>query len=224
MTIGHNQPPALEAMSLHCEDLFSLVSGSVASPVTTDEQEAALDTLLDDVRKARKDADAARAAEKKVHDEAAKAIQSAWKPLLDRYDKASEAIKEALTPYRTAKQKAKDAAAAAALAEAKAKQEVAIAALRKSDDLEAKFAAEIALEDADKRAARASQISRAPTGLRTYYTAEITDRKAALRHYLGEQPEMFVLLIQDLADKDARSPATRRDIPGIAFHENKRAA
>ena len=67
-------------------------------------------------------------------------------------------------------------------------------------------------------------MDRRPTGLRTYWEAEITDRKAALLHYLVEQPEMFTGLIQQLADKDARNEATRRVIPGIIFHERKVAA
>jgi hypothetical protein len=222
--IGHNAPPPLDAMSLHIEDLFALVSGSVASPVTTDDQEAGLDALLDDVRKAKKDADAERAAEKKPHDDAAKAVHAAWKPLIDRCDKAADAIKAALTPYRTAKQRAKDEVARIAREEAEAKKAAAIAALRKADDLEEKFAAEAALEAAQKLAASANRIDRAPTGLRTSWAAEITDKRAALNHYIREQPDAFAQLIQELADKDARNEATRRTIPGVTFIENKRAA
>lgn len=224
-TIGHNSPPPLETMSLHIEDLFSLVSGSLAGgAVSNDDQEAALDGLLDEVRKAKKDADNLRAAEKKPHDDAAKAVQAAWKPLLDRCDKAAEAIKAALTPYRTAKQRAKDEAARMAREEAEAKQRAAQEALRKSEDLEERFAAEEQLQQAAKLAAVANRIDRSATGLRTYWEAEITDRKAALLHYLAEQPEMFVNLIMELATKDARNEATRRAIPGIVFHERKRAA
>ena len=116
--IGHNSPPPLEAMSLHIEDLFSLVSGSVAIPVANDEQEAALDALLADVRAAKNAADEQRVIEKRPHDDAAKAVQAAWKPLLDRCDKAAQAIKDALTPYRAARLRAKDAAAAKAREEA----------------------------------------------------------------------------------------------------------
>lgn len=222
--IGHNSPPPLEAHSLNIEDLFSLVSGSVASPVENDDQEAALDSLLDDVRDARKAADEQRVIEKRPHDDAGKAVQAAWKPLLDRCDKAAEAIKAALTPYRTAKQRAKDEAARIARQAAEDAQRKAQEELRKADDLEERFAAEAALEQASKQAAIANRIDRGPTGLRTYWEAEVTDRRAALKHYITEQPEAFAGLIQELADKDARQPASRRDIPGITFHEVKRAA
>lgn len=223
--IGHNAPPPFEAWSLHIEDLFKLVSDTTAGgTVQNDEQEAALDALLDDFRKARKAADTERAAEKKPHDDAAKAVQVRWKPLLDKCDMAAEEIKRLLTPYRTAKQRAKDEAARKAREEAEAKRLEAEAALRQSDDLEARFEAEETLKQAQKLAAVANRIDRTATGLRTHWEAEITDRKAALLHYLKEQPEAFASLIQELADRDARNEATRRDIPGVIFHERKKAA
>lgn len=221
--IGHNAPPPFEAHSLHIEDLFALVSGTVATgKVETDEQEAALDGLLDDLRAAKKAADAERASEKRPHDEAAKAVQSKWKPLLDRCDMAADEIKALLTPYRTAKQKAKDEAARKAREEAETKQKAAQEALRQSDDLEARFAAEEELKQAQKLAATANKIDRSATGLRTYWEAEITDRREALKHYIARHPERFVALIQQMADEDARS--TRAPVPGVIFHERKKAA
>lgn len=223
--IGHNAPPPFEAWSLRIEDLFKLVSDTTAGgTVQNDEQEAALDALLDDFRKARKAADTERAAEKKPHDDAAKAVQVRWKPLLDKCDMAAEEIKRLLTPYRTAKQRAKDEAARKAREEAEAKAAAAQEALRQSDDLEARFAAEAELKQAKKLEAVANRIDRTATGLRTHWEAEITDRKAALLHYLKEQPEAFASLIQELADRDARNEATRRDIPGVIFHERKKTA
>lgn len=222
--IGHNAPPPFEAWSLHIEDLFKLVSDTTAgATVENDEQDAALDALLDDFRKARKAADTERAAEKKPHDDAAKAVQAIWKPLLDKCDMGMEEIKRLQTPWRVAKQRAKDEAARKAREEADAKRLEAEAALRQSDDLEARFEAEKTLQQAQKLAAAANRIDRTATGLRTYWEAEITDRKAALLHYLAEQPEMFTGLIQELADKDARNEATRRAIPGVVFHERKKA-
>jgi hypothetical protein len=220
--IGHNNPPPVDAFALHIEDLFALVSGSTASPVATDEQEAQLDALLDDVRKARKDADAQRAVEKKPHDDAAKAVQAAWKPLLDKCDAAADAIKALLTPYRTAKQRAKDEAARLAREEAEARQRAAQEALKASDDLEERFAAEQQLKAASKLAAVANRIDREATGLRTHWEAEITDRKAALLHLIALHPERFEALIQQIADEEARG--VRAPIPGVVFHERKRAA
>lgn len=217
--IGGNNPPPLEAMSLHIEDLFSLVSGSTAAPVTTDDQEAALDALLDDVRKARKDADAQRAAEKKPHDDAAKAVQAAWKPLLDRLDMGAQAIKDALTPYREARQRAKDEAARIAREEAEAKQREAQAALKASDDLEARFAAEEQLRQATKLAATANKIDRSATGLRTYQIADVTDAKALLQHVMRTDPEALKSWLADYARK-----ALPAQLPGVTIRTERKAA
>lgn len=221
-TIGHNKPPPVVTMSLHIDDLFSLVSGSTAAPVTTDEQEAQLDALLDDVRRASNDAEAIRKAEKKPHDDAARAVQEAWKPVLAKCDMAAQAIKAALTPYREARQRAKDEAARKAREEAEALQKAAQEALRASDDLEERFTAEAELQRASKLTAVANRIDRSATGLRTYWEAEVTDRRAALNHYVRTQPDAFEAFVQSLADADARG--TRAPIPGVTFHERKRAA
>lgn len=220
--LGHNQPPPLEAFGLQIEDLFSLVSGSTASPVETDEQEAALDALLDDVRRTRKDADAQRAAEKKPHDDAAKAVQQAWKPLIDKCDAAADALKARLTPFREARRRAKDEAARKAREEAEARKTAAREALKASDDLEARFAAEAELKAATKLTAAANRLARETTGLRTYWEAEVTDRNAALLYLIQRSPGRFDALIQQLADEAARGD--RGAIPGVIFHERKKAA
>jgi hypothetical protein len=223
MTIGHNAPPPFEALSLQIEELFALVSDSTAGgQVSTDEQEAALDGLLDDFRKVRKEADAARVEEKRPHDDAAKAVQAKWKPVLDRCDAAANEIKRLLTPYRTAKQAAKDEAARKAREEAEQRQREAEAALRQSDCLEDRFEAEAALKQAGKLVAVANRIDREATGLRTHWDAEITDRKAALKFYLNRNPEVFIEAMQRLADADARG--ARPMVPGVIYHERKVAA
>lgn len=223
--IGGNNPPPLEAHSLHIEELFSTVSATLAGgDITTDEQEAAIDGLLDEVRTARKGAEDQCETEYRPHKLAADKTKKDWKPLLDRCDKAVEAIRVALTPYRNAKQAAKDAEAKRLREAAEKAAEEARQALRSSDELEDRFAAEEQLKSAAKLQAVANRIDRTATGLRTHWEAEITDRRAALNHYLKHSPEAFVILIQDLADKDARNQATRVNVPGVAFHERKKAA
>lgn len=223
ITKTDNSPPAFEAISMEVEELFSLASGSLAAgPVSTDEQEAALDGLLDDIRKTRKLADEERAAEKKPHADAAKAVDDKWRDVIARCDAGTKEIKTALTPYRTAKQQAKDAAAAKAREEAEAIAKAAQDALREADDLEAKYAAETQLGVAQKLTAVANKIDRSATGLRTFWEPEITDKRAALLHYIQRSPERFEALIEQLAAEDARG--ARAPVPGITFHERKRAA
>lgn len=225
MTIGHNTPPAFEAISLHIEELFALASDTLAglTAIDSDEQEAALDGLLADFRKAKKVADAARAEEKRPHDDAAKAVQARWKPQLERCDTGMREITGLLTPYREAKQRAKDEAARKAREEAEAKQRAAQEALRQADDMEARLVADQELAQAKRLAEAANRADRAPTGLRTYWEAELTDLGAAMRHYVANKPERFQALLQQLADEDARNEATRRNVPGVRFIERKRA-
>ena len=221
--IGANNPPPAEAWALKAEELMELVSDTTAgTAITTDEQEAALDDLLDQARKERKAADADRVAEKKPHDEAAKAVQSAYKPTLERFDAISGAIKALLTPYRAEKQRINDEAARKAREEAEAKERAAQEALKASDDLESKFKAEQEFETAKKLKAVANKIDRAPTGLRTYYEAEITDHKAAILHFMKRSPERFTALVQQMANEEARG--SRGKIAGIVYHERKAAA
>jgi len=221
--IGGNNPPPEISFALHVDDLFALLSDTLAGgDVDSDDKEAAIDALLDDFRKAAKDADAERAAEKKPHLDAGKAVDAKWKPVTDKASRGADECKAALTPYRTAKQRAADEAARKAREEAAQREKAAQEALRQSDDLEARFAAEQQLEAAKKLAAVANKIDRAPTGLRTHWEAEIADKGAALRHYLKQQPEAFLELIQTLADRDARG--ARPAVPGVIFHERKKAA
>lgn len=223
--IGHNSPPPFEAFSLHIEDLYSTASGTLTGEcVQNDAQEAAIDELMDEFRKAKKAADDQRALEKKPHDDAGKAVQAQWKPLLEKCDRAIETCKAALTPYRAKKLAAKEAEAKRLRDEAEAKAREAQAALATANamDLEQIEQAEVALQVAQKLSAVANKLDRTSTGLRTYWEAEVTDKRAALNHYIKREPEAFLDLIQTLADRDARS--TRAPVPGVIFHERKRAA
>lgn len=220
---GHNNPPPDAHWSAHIDDLFTLLSDTLAGgTVDSDEKEAAIDELMDEFRKAAKDADKARVAEKRPHDEAAKAVQEKWKPIINKADRGVVACKGALTPFRMEKQRAADEAARKAREAAEAKQRAAQEALQTSDDLEAKYQAEQELEQAKKLTAVANRIDRSATGLRTSWEAELTDKGAALRHYLKTQPDEFTRLLQTLADRDARG--ARPPVPGVIYHERKKAA
>lgn len=221
MTISNN-PPADAAFSLEIDDLFQMLSDSLSGgPVSTDEQEAALDQLSKDFLKAKQDSDKARAAEKKPHDDAAKEVQAKWKPIVDKAARGQAECLAAITPYRQEKQRLKDDAARKAREEAAEKEKAAQEALRATEDLDARYEAEKQLEQAKKLAATANKIDRAPTGLRTWYEAEIADRGAALRGYIRLFPERFEALLQDMADHDARNGRPQRD--GVIYHEKKAA-
>lgn len=220
---GHNQPPPDAAFSIAIDDLFSLLSDTLAGgEVTNDDQDSAIDAILDDFRKAAKDADKARAAEKKPFDDAAKAVQTKWKPIIDKADRGVTACKDALTPYRTAKQRAKDEAARKAREEAEAIARAAQDALREADDLEAKYAAEIALEQAAKLQASANRIDRSATGLRTHWTHRIVNRRELLLHVVERYPEDLADMLNEFVRQKVAGGL--RDMPGVEITQIQKAA
>jgi len=219
--IGHNNPPAFEAHSLNIEDLFASVSGAPRT-VETDEQEQVLDDLLDSFRLAKKAADADRAAEKRPHDDAAKAVQAKWKPLLDRCDMAMVEVRKLLTPYREARQQAQAAAAAKAREEAAAKEAAARDALKSSEDLEERFVAEADLKQASKLVAVANKIERTPTGLRTRWTHRIVHRRNLLNHVIERYPEDLADMLNEFVRRKVASGT--RDMPGVEITPEKQAA
>jgi len=218
--IGGNNPPPSEAFALEIEDLIGLISATLAGgPVETDLQETALDGLLDDVRRVRKDADTQRAAEKKPHDDAVKAVQATWKPLLDKCDKGADVIKAALTPFRVAKQRAIEEAARKAREEAEEARRKAQQALQASGDLEQRLAAEEALKQAGKQEAAAKRIDKSPTGLRTRWVARIDDQRAALIDVLNKNPQPILDALVGAINAEARG--ARKPISGVTYIETK---
>jgi hypothetical protein len=219
---GHNNPPAFEAHSLHIEDLFALVNGTTASAVEDDETEQVLDGLLDDLRQAKKDADTERATEKKPHDDAAKAVQAKWKPLLDRCDMAALQIKRLLTPYREGKQRARDEEARQAREAAEQQQREAQEALRSSDDMEERFEAEQKLKGAKKLTAVANKLDRTSIGLRTRWTHRIVSRGELLKHVKERYPEDLADMLNELVRQ--KVAAGVREMPGVEITPEKQAA
>lgn len=232
--IGHNNPPAdpFDAFTAHIGDLFEEAKNFLdGEGVKTEGQADSVAKLLDLIRTASKDADKARSEEKKPHDEAGKAVQAKWKPLLERADLAVDACKKALAPWLQAKEAERRAAAEAARLEAERKAAEAAAAMAAADvsDLGAREQAEAMLKDAKKADQAANRVENArsqatggarATTLRTYYRPELTDPSAALRHYVVAQPDALKLFLLNLAETDVREG--KRTIPGFTVHEDQR--
>jgi hypothetical protein len=102
-TIGHNNPPE-ETLFFEAEtqvnDLYEEASQWLdGDSAKTQEEADALSKLLDLLRKAAKLTDNHRKEEKKPHDDAGKAIQAKYKPLLDKVKLAQDACKKAMQPF-----------------------------------------------------------------------------------------------------------------------------
>jgi hypothetical protein len=235
--IGHNgapEPTPYEKAREEIVDLFSEASLWLdGAKVTSQAHADDLSNLLNMIRAAEKRAEEARKAEKKPHDDAAKAVQEKYKPLLTKAELAADACKKALSPWLAQKEAEQRAAAELARAEAEAKARAAQEAIRAAEatNLAEREAAEALVKDAKKAGRIASKADKATAqaggtigraiGLKTVYVATMTDAREAARHYWQSDPEEFHTLLQTLAMRDVRSG--KREIPGFEIREEKRA-
>lgn len=240
--LGHNMPPEptpFEAVRAHIEGLIEEAKPYLTgAEITTDEQATAIKRLKDDFKLAHKAADDARIAENVPFDDGKAAVQAKYAPLIADTKKvkgktvlALEELNAVLTPYLRKKERDAELEAARKRQEADDLAAAAAAAIRASaGDLEAReeaeelvTAASIASADAN-RAATAKVHVKAEgraEGLRSYWTATLTDRKAALLHYVQDWPPEIIAALQILADTDVR--AGKRQIPGFEVVEERRA-
>lgn len=241
--IGGNNPPEptpYDAIKAHIDDLYEEAKPWLTgSEVTTEDQAETIKRLKDDFAKAHKAADAARVEENKPFDDGKAAVQAKYNILIGdtkavrgKTVLAIATLNEALTPYLRRKEAEQAAEAKRLREEAEKKLEEAAQASREaSGDLEAKEAAEelitaatLAANDA-KRAETAKVHVRGDgraQGLKSFWSAKIVDRKAALLHYIQDWPPEIIAAIQTLADQDVR--AGKRQVPGIEAVEDRRVA
>lgn len=233
--IGHNNPPVLTPLEIHTanvEDLYAeagmwLDGAAIENQGQADE----VTRLYDMLDKAGKAADKQRAAEKKPHDDAAKAVQASWKPLVDKAERAAKAAKASLGRWMVAEQQrmAREAEDARKVAEAEAERARAEhLAAAQSGDLGAMETAEQSIADAkaaDRDAARAEKVkplakaegmTRA-LGLRTVWSAALADEPNAAqllaKHYWQTRNAEVVEFYLSLARRDVTAGA--RLIPGV---------
>jgi hypothetical protein len=232
--IGSNQPPtAFDGFSAHIEDLFDEAGNWLNGDGVNNEAEAeGVSRLLNMLRKARKDADAARVEEKRPHDEAAKAVQSKWKPLLDKCELAETTAKRALTPYLERKeaeqraeaerlrQEAEEAARKAREAHQAASTDLAAAGVAKAAEEAAAELTKLA-NRADKTKAHATGGERA-IGLRSHWVATVEDYTAFARWAWAERPDDMHKFLDELAGKEVG--AGKRTLPGVDITEQRKAA
>ncbi len=227
--IGHNAPPepigAFDAMARHIDDLVDLAASCLTGePIITKPQADAVDELLADIKKAYKDADTARDAEKRPHLEAGREVDALWKPLLNKADIAKKTAQDALTPYRLAQQAIRDAEAQAKRDEAARLEQEALAAFQASavTDLDARIAADALLEEANKSKAAANRVDKQATGLRTSWTGHITDYGAAISWLKAHRAADLKSAIDELVRREVN--AGQRIITGVLIEQVRKAA
>lgn len=168
-----------------------------------------------------KEADTQREVEKRPHDEAAKAVQAKWKPLIDTAKNAADEIRDALTDYMTAEKRkleaeqrakweAEQKAAAAARAEIEAQQ----AKLMREDPIAALTNPEPELPmmpapPAPVKVQAGGQRGR-KTGLREVTRYVVIDHSAALAFFADSEDVQE--LISKLAERASKAGVA---VPGV---------
>lgn len=198
-------------------------------PIANEQQAEAVSSLINRLRRVSKDADEARKAEKKPHDDAAKAVQAKWTPLISKAELATTTAKQALAPWLQKLEEQHHHEADLARAEAERLAQIAAEAHAKaSGNLEAIEDAERLLKaaagaqqyaaKAEKQKAHARGGERA-IGLVDRFTPELTDACAALKHYREHQPAALKAWLVEQAEADVRAGA--RSIPGFDIHHDR---
>lgn len=238
--IGANGPPEpipvspFEAVKVHIDDLLvearNWADGTV---IETQAQADDLSRLIEDLRLAISAADEARIAEKAPYDLKVSEIQERYNALIADNKTlkgtavvATASLKATLKVFLDAEEAKRVAAAEIARAAARKAEEEAAAALRAAEptNLEAVEEAEALVVTARQANAAATRIENArpqarggsrAMGLRKSWVAVMTERRAALLHYVEAQPDALAAFLQSLADTDVREG--KRQIPGFTI-------
>jgi hypothetical protein len=237
--IGHNNPPAdtpfdkaQEAISLLDVEASNWFDGA---PIENEAQ-AATSPASSTPRARSGRRPTARKEEKKPHDDAAKAVQEKWNPLLSAADRIAECARKAQTKWLIKLDEAKRAEAERIRKEAEEKERAArelasqAAESGKLDDAKARddaikesqrAARDAAHADTDRARAKGAGMGRA-IGLRTSYRAEVVDRRLLLNHIATTDADALTKFVTDWAQASVRSG--RREIPGVKVVEERNAA
>lgn len=236
--IGHNNPPEPTPIEA-AREMISLLDGEAANwfDGTAIENQAQADDvarLLDAARKARTQFDNDRKAEKKPHDDAAKAVDAAWKPIIAQAERIVEVAKGAQTPWllKLEAEKREKEEEARRIAEEKA---AAARKLAEENDgsLAAAKARDAAIEVAKKAEAAAARAANEKAGakgegmaravsLRTTWHSTVNDRRALLNHIATTDPAALTAFVEDWAMRAVRGGA--RELPGVEIWSQKAAA
>lgn len=231
--LGHNAPPAdpFDDIRQEIEDLYDEARNFCdGKPIDTQALADVVTELHDRIHAAGKKADDLRIVEKTPLDDAVKAIQAKYAPLISdtksvkgKVTLGKEALSALLTPWRTAKAAAAKAEADRIAAEAAEATRLATEAIRASSgNLAAREEAEELLSASkrlEKTAARAERAATTGLGLRTVWSAEIANDDEALSWAYGHAPGEFMALALSLANEQVRSGV--RVLPGFVVTEGK---
>lgn len=229
--LGHNNPPSpIDAMK---EKLALYKEGAEAfGPVTDANAQEYRDHIGYGVKLA-KEIDGQREAEKKPHLEAGRAVDAAYKPLLEAVEATQKKLKAPLQAFIVEREKEAKRIADEKAAALRAAEEAAAKAAEPEDDpflaatapvIDVKQAF-VDAKVAEGQALAAGRVTSAAggfnaTSLRTKRSAKVTDWSKLAAHYIANG-ELRACL-QKLADADIRhAKGAAIDIPGVEIMEER---
>jgi hypothetical protein len=183
-----------EALRIDLEAEAELVERIVTDGIADDDAAGRAAALADRIAQTGKRADELRTEEKRPHDEAAKAVQAKWKPLVDQAATLTRRLKDAIAPF---------------LVEKRRKAQEAERAAREANPAAPVAKVKTSIAGAEGR----------PVALRTQRSAVIEDMAAVLMALISD-PDICDLA-QRKADKVARAGGT---LPGIRIITEQKAA
>jgi len=242
-TIGDNNPPTpFDEIAERINDLYEEAKGWLdGDPVDSQGQADALNSLINMIRDAEKEADALRKGEVKPFDEGKAEVQARYNPLIGKTKTvtgktvmALDVAKKALTPWLERLEAEKREAERIAREEAEAARKAAEQAfiLSEKDNLaereEAERLAEAAKQADIKARVAANDKAHAKggagraTGLRSVWKAEITDKREFARWIWTHRESEMSGWLREMADKIVEQNHDQ-DIPGVDIIEERKA-
>lgn len=245
VAVGGNNPPVgadLDAWRERYATLRKTAEQWQDGIIDSQEEADRLDAFCKQVRAFQKEADAARAAEKKPHDDAAKKVQEKWRPVLDSATRILDAMEAPRKAWLKREQDRinaeREAARKAAEEAAREAERIAERAMR-SGTFAAQDAAAEAAAAADEAARKAKEAEKAKASIGGGYTVDGVKRSSVLRTFEKvrctevAKAAAFLILSKDvdltpIADaceqvaRQYRKLHPGEDIPGITIEQIER--
>jgi hypothetical protein len=210
--IGHNNPPDPidEAVAPFADLLDETANWLDGTPVETEAQMNAVDTLIKGMKAARKAVDAAHDAVTRPLNEAWKAEIARWKPTQDDLDLQITGLVSIVDKFKRDLAAQKEAARKAAWEASEALRREAEAKIAAADagNLEAQREAKSAMDAADLARAQAAAAQKDTVkGLRWYECHEVLDYRAAINWIAtNDKPAMKEFIDAFVAKNATRFP------------------
>lgn len=244
---GHNSaaslpydPDKFQPLELRAREIADAGAAWIKlAKIETEEQAQKANDFLAQVRKIEKDTDAERKLQKAPHDAAGKAVDAAFKGLLEPLGKIAGGVKPKLSAYLDEKRRAEEAEKARLAQEARKAAEEAAQKLAQAEargDVFGQAEAEAAAKDAAKMVKAAAkpvkaQVASATGGgrtmaQRTTWRADIENMNKAFSWFRDH--ERYGQALRDLmirmAEAERRSVEGVNEIPGVNFIEERSVA